>query len=110
MERFISKELMNLRKSQKLTQSEFGKLLGMSRSKVSSWEIGRRDISIADAIILSDYFEISLDCLLNPEKVNTKKVVNIIKQCVKNFENMDNERLELFRAMKEILEESEAEK
>lgn len=82
MEKYISKALIKLRKSKKLSQSQFGKLLGMSRSKISSWEVGRRDISISDAVIVCDYFDMSLDNLLNPHKVNYNKIISMIDTLV----------------------------
>lgn len=64
----ISETLKMLRKNRKLSQARLGKEIGVSRSKISSWEIGRRDISLDDAIIIANYFEITLDSLVNADK------------------------------------------
>ncbi len=106
MEVLISKSIMNLRKSKKLTQTEFGKLLGMSRSKVSSWEIGRRDISVTDAIIICNYFDISLDCFLNSKKISCKKVIDVLENCVNSEEISQQEKNDMFEKIENILEEN----
>ena len=84
MNKSISKYLTELRIERNLTQLELGKKLGMSRSKVSSWEIGRRDISISDAVIITNFFNISLDHLLNPDHVTSGKVKDICKLYLEN--------------------------
>ena len=104
MERFISKSLINLRKSKKLTQTQFGKMLGMSRSKVSSWEVGRRDLSVSDAIIISEYFNMSLDVLLNPRKITSEKIINCLEYYINYAEVPISEKQEVFAKIEEIFE------
>lgn len=104
MESFISKSLIELRKSKHLTQTQFGKLLGMSRSKVSSWEIGRRDISVSDAVIICDYFDISLDCFLNPNNISCKKVIDVLENYINNKEVSYQEKHEIFKKIEDALE------
>lgn len=61
----ICETIKKLRIKKKLSQEGLARAIGVSRSKVSSWEIGRRDISITDAIVLAKYFNVSLDFLIN---------------------------------------------
>lgn len=56
------------RKSKQLSQRALGKALGISRSKVSNWEIGRRDLTVGEAVEVANFFEISLEELVNPKE------------------------------------------
>ncbi len=84
MNKSISIFLAELRAKKGLTQAELGKALGMSRSKVSSWEIGRRDLSISDAVIIANYFDISLDHILNPKGITSGKINDIFSLYLKS--------------------------
>lgn len=85
MNKGISTTLKELRESKNLTQIAFGKELGMSRSKISSWETGRRDLSIYDAIAICDFYDISLDGLLNPNNISEKKLIDFSENYIKKY-------------------------
>ena len=55
-----------LRKKNQLSQAHLGRALGVSRSKISSWELGRRELSLKDAVHVANFFNVSLDDLVNP--------------------------------------------
>ena len=60
----ISECILNYRKQHGLTQSEFGKLLGVTTQAVSKWE---REICYPDIFLLpdiSDLIGISIDTIL----------------------------------------------
>jgi len=61
----ITHGIKKLRKNNNLTQARLGKALGVSRSKVSSWELGRRELSLKDAVQVANYFHVSLDYLVD---------------------------------------------
>ena len=46
-----------LRKDRNLSQAQLGKALGVSRSKISSWEMGRRELSVKDAVKVANYLK-----------------------------------------------------
>ena len=58
--------------------------LNISRSKVSSWETGRREMSLYDAVIISDYFDVSMDNLFNKKALNSEQVLQIAKRYFEN--------------------------
>lgn len=66
--------LKELRKELNLTQEEFAKKIGYTRTAISAWEIGRNEPSNDDTIKLANFFNVSTDFLLgktdirNPEK------------------------------------------
>ncbi|MBQ9314586.1 MAG: helix-turn-helix transcriptional regulator [Clostridia bacterium] len=66
MENNIIQGIKLLRKRKKLSQATMGRALGVSRSKISSWELGRRELSVKDAVRVANYFNVSLDYLVDP--------------------------------------------
>ena len=64
MDYLILKKLRELRKDRNITQEKLAEILDISRSKVSSWETNKRDMTITDAVNIANYYEISSDNLL----------------------------------------------
>ena len=61
------------------SQEMLAEKLNISRSKVSSWESGRRDMCITDAILLVNLLGISMDNLFNPIVLDTDEFCKIAK-------------------------------
>lgn len=80
----ISNKIRNIRKSNKLTQEEFAEELDISRSKVSSWERTKRDMTITDAIKLAKRFHISLDNFLEIDDISVEEFIEISDKFFKN--------------------------
>ena len=64
MKNNFSQNLKVLRKKRKLSQAGLAIVLGVSRATVSNWEIGRRDLTVKDALTIADFFKITLDELI----------------------------------------------
>ncbi|WP_125608007.1 helix-turn-helix transcriptional regulator [Lapidilactobacillus bayanensis] len=62
-----------------LTQEELGRELHVSRQTISNWEVGRSYPDIESLILLSDYFNLSLDKLLRED---TKMVSSLKKRSI----------------------------
>lgn len=60
----FKERLKELRIEKNLTQDKLAKLVGMSKMTISHWESGYCEPSIAQLIILSDLFEVSVDYLV----------------------------------------------
>lgn len=84
MEPIISDKIKNIRKYNKLTQEEFAEKLDISRSKVSSWERRKRDMSITDAIKIANRFHISLDNFLEVKDISVEEYIEISDKFFKN--------------------------
>ena len=56
--------LRELRKEKGVFQQEIAALVGTSKMAVSHWEKGHSEPSIAQLIILSDFFGVSVDFLI----------------------------------------------
>lgn len=67
------------RRKREWTQEQLGDRLNVSRSAVSSWEVGRNYPDLETIILISDLFEISLDDLLREDKEMTKDVTKKLK-------------------------------
>ena len=84
MESIISDKIRNIRKFNKLTQEEFAEELDISRSKVSSWERTKRDMTITDAIKFAKRFHLSLDNFLEIENISIEEYIEISDKFFKN--------------------------
>ncbi|MBQ4052871.1 MAG: helix-turn-helix transcriptional regulator [Clostridia bacterium] len=61
--------LKELRMERNITQQELGNLVNMSKMAISHWEKGHSEPSLSQLIILSDYFEVSVDYLIGKTDV-----------------------------------------
>jgi len=72
----IGECILNYRKEYGLTQSEFGKLLGVSTQAVSKWE---RELSYPDIFLLPDISKligVSIDEMMKQEDIGVKDDYN----------------------------------
>ncbi|MBM7582479.1 transcriptional regulator with XRE-family HTH domain [Caldicoprobacter guelmensis] len=60
----FSKRLKELRKEHKMTQTELGKILGLSTSAIGMYEQGRRDPDSFTLQKIADTFNVTVDYLL----------------------------------------------
>lgn len=73
----IGDKIKEQRLRKELTQEQLSELLNVSRSTVSSWEVGRNYPDLETIVAISDLFGISLDNLLREDTEMTK---NLSKQ------------------------------
>lgn len=81
--------------------------LNISRSKVSSWETGRREMSLYDAIIISNYFDVSMDNLFNRKALNSEEFIQIAKRYFENDKVALDEKKETLKKIVYFKSESE---
>ncbi len=60
----FKERLKELRLEKNITQEQLGKLVNMSKMAISHWEKGHSEPSIPQLILLSNYFEVSVDYLI----------------------------------------------
>lgn len=70
----IGKKIKDTRLKQNLTQEQLAKVLNVSRSTVSSWEVDRNYPDLNTLITISDLFEVSLDTFLRGDAGLAKDV------------------------------------
>lgn len=57
--------LRDLREDRDMNQTKIARLLGMSQTGYSKYETGENDIPTAILIKLADYYDVSVDYILN---------------------------------------------
>ena len=64
--------LRELRKEKNITQLKLAMELNMSQNSISRYEKGDREPGLAELIRIADYFDVSVDFLL--ERTNNRKI------------------------------------
>lgn len=59
------RRIRDLREDKDLNQTQVAKMLGMSQTGYSKYETGENDLPTAILIKLADFYEVSIDYLLN---------------------------------------------
>lgn len=62
--------LKELRKQNKLNQTDIAKVLQIEQNTYSKYEIGKAEPNISNLIKLADYYQVSIDYLVGREWVN----------------------------------------
>lgn len=75
----IGQVIKNKRLELNYTQEQLANLLNVSRSTISSWEVGRNYPDLETIILISDLLNISLDELMRKDKDMTTNLSNKIK-------------------------------
>ncbi len=64
----FGKRLFTLRKEKNISQEELGGYLNVSRQTISKWELGETTPEMEKLILMSEFFNVSLDELIKGEK------------------------------------------
>ncbi|MBR3888654.1 MAG: helix-turn-helix transcriptional regulator [Clostridia bacterium] len=80
MKKSIINRLREIRRKNNYTQEDFAEKLDISRSKVSSWENGKRDMNIKDAIKIAKECNVSLDNLFETKVISESEYTEIFKK------------------------------
>lgn len=80
----IHEQIKNYRKERGLTQEELAKELSVSRSTISSWEVGRSYPDLETIVVISDFFGITIDSLLKEDTLTIQKLSQDNKNKLKN--------------------------
>jgi transcriptional regulator with XRE-family HTH domain len=74
---FIGENLRKLRCANQLSTTEVGKVIGKSRQGYANYENGSREISIKDLLILSGFYNVSIDIIVaNPYSTKNDQTVS----------------------------------
>lgn len=76
----FQEKLISLRKAKGLSQEELGAELHVSRQTVSKWESGQSYPDFQRLVLLSDYFELTLDQLVKDVDVQEVRQKNLDPQ------------------------------
>lgn len=69
MEILIAPRIKDLMKSEKLTQMQLARALGIGQSSVSDWINAKSEPSIENLWKLADFFDVSVDYLIGRKEI-----------------------------------------
>ena len=92
--------LAELRKEKNLTQDELGEQIGVTNKTVSRWENGNYLPPVEMLRILSKFYDVSINEILNGERINDCNYKNISEENVKSALNRSNA---IIRKQKKIM-------
>lgn len=84
MNKEFNKIFTELRKSCNLTQSDCSKIFNVTKSTISGWETGRNEPNIATLKNIADYFNVSIDYLIDRESEDGTIIITNAKQNLSN--------------------------
>ena len=86
----IGKVIQRLRKERNLTQEQLAKFIGVSTPAVSKWESGNSYPDIELLPLLADFFNVSIDKLLNYKiDLSEEEVMKIYKELESGFARIE---------------------
>ena len=92
--------LAELRKEKNLTQDELGEQIGVTNKTVSRWENGNYLPPVEMLQILSKFYDVRINEILNGERINDCNYKNISEENVKSALNRSNA---IIRKQKKIM-------
>lgn len=96
--------LTDLRRKRGLSQEQLGYELGVSRQTVSKWELGQSYPDFQRLVLLSDYYEMSLDELVKGVDVGDVRALNESeKQISSIYSDVEGGKAMMRRAWKAFL-------
>ena len=105
MKEEIVEKLREYRTKKGLTQEELAEILDISRSKVSSWETNKREMSITEAVKISKIYEFSLDNLFGDKNVSINQYLEISDNFIENKGISLGEKIKVIELVKNNLKE-----
>lgn len=69
MEILIAQRIKDLMKSEKLTQMQLARALGVGQSSISDWINAKSEPSIENLWKLADFFDVSVDYLIGRKEI-----------------------------------------
>jgi len=87
----LGDRILNLRKSQKLSQEQLAEKINVTRQTISNWELGETNPNPEQLKMLSKQFGISLDDLLNND---TKEIV------IEKINNVEKTAEQIYKFLK----------
>ncbi|WP_461206420.1 helix-turn-helix domain-containing protein [Clostridium sp. DL1XJH146] len=71
----LGRKIKEERLSRKLSGEDLGKILGVTRTAISNWENGKRIPDITTIMSLADYFDVSIDYLMDRSMLKNSNVI-----------------------------------
>lgn len=81
----FSERLKELRRAKRLSQQEFSKYIGVSKSSINMYERGEREPSLDTIEAIADFFNVDLDYLLGKSDIQNKTRLDNIQNKFNEF-------------------------
>ena len=92
----FAEKLITLRNSRKLTQEQLADMQNVSRQSVSKWENGQVIPDVEKIVELSKTFDVTIDYLLKPSKIDELSVkTEILEQQQKQMLVREQKRMQI---------------
>lgn len=88
--------LLELRENEKLTQSELARIIGISQSNYSKYEMNTIEPTLSTLIKLADFYKVSLDylCEHTPKSQNSLDIYDLeILKKLSSFSPLEKQRV-----------------
>ena len=100
----FNERLIDLRRKRGLSQEQLGYELGVSRQTVSKWELAQSYPDFQRLVLLSDYYEMSLDELVRGVDVGDVRALNESeKQISSIYSDVERGKEAVSRALRALL-------
>ncbi len=95
----FGERLVYLRKQHKISQRKLGSYLGLSQSAIAKYERNESEPDIATLKKLSDFFDVSIDYLINEDDIIClkKEKYNKLIECSQKMSDIQKELMELLK-------------
>ena len=92
---FFGNRIKQLRNELGLTQEDFAKKIGYTRTAISAWEIGRNEPSNADTVKIANFFGCSIDYLLGKTDVRNpgKQIDDVLNEAMIGMSKEEYDKL-----------------
>lgn len=94
----FGENLLELRKAKNISQDELGGQLNVSRQTISKWELNETTPEMEKLILMSEYFNVSMDELVKGQKPQPKVDNDTIE--IKDIETKKTTKDIIFLALK----------
>lgn len=95
---YFKENLARLRKNNKLSQDQVGKIVGKSHNAIYKWENGMTEPTLMDVAILSEYFDIPVDVLLFTD-ISLEYPPTISQRILDDYKTLDKSDQEVVNNM-----------
>ena len=100
----FNEKLMSIRKTKGLSQEELGMELQVSRQTISKWESGQSYPDFQRLVMLSDYFDMTLDELVKDIDVQDVRDKNLTDEKVASiYLDVENVKKQIQKICKNLL-------
>ena len=97
----VGNNIANVRKAQKLTQTDLAKKAGIPQTSISQWEVGSREVSLQTLFVLADALHVPATVFLPEQESDDPK----FSVAVRKMEMLPPEKRKVLYALIDTMQE-----